>query len=92
MAIPFKLPSFDSHKQVYVWVYCMLVPVAYLLICDDMLRSLLLHIITIACILANFPPTHWLEAVGATLVYPGDDQSGVASGVVVITCYVYLGQ
>ena len=34
MAIPFKLPSFDSYKQVFVWANCMLDPVAYLLICD----------------------------------------------------------
>ena len=34
MAIPFKLLSFDSYKEVFVWENCMLAPVVYLLICD----------------------------------------------------------
>ena len=34
MAIPLKLPSFDSCKHVFVWANCMIDPSVYLLFCD----------------------------------------------------------
>ena len=40
----------------------------------------------------NFPHMLWLEAVGATLVIPGDYRSGIASVVIFITLDVYHGQ